>query len=261
MTNMKRYLSLAGLVCAAVVTGCNYDKNAVQDITGPLPASAIKFFNFGIGAPSVNFYANDTKLTAITSATGAESTNGVATGGAGNGGFYNAIAGGTYTFTGKISAATDKDLSISPLQAQIADGKYYSYYISGFYNTTSKSAEAFVVEDPLPAVDQTLAYVRFVNASPNSSPMVLNVKNTTGGAVTAIGSTVAYKTAGGFVAIPAGNYDLATRVAGGSTDIITRAAVAFSAGRVYTIAARGDITLPSSGTAANRAQLDNTLNR
>lgn len=261
MTNMKRYLSLAGLVCAAVATGCSYDKNAVQDITGPLPASAVKFFNFGIGAPAVNFYANDTKITAITSATGAESTTGVGVGGAGNGGLYNGLAGGTYTFTGKISAATDKNLAISPLQAQIADGKYYSYYISGFYNTTSKSAESFIVEDPLPAVDQDNAYVRFVNASPNSSPMVLNVTATTGGAVTAIGSAVAYKGAGGFVAIPGGNYNLATRTAGGSTDVITRAAVAFAAGRVYTIAARGDITLPSSGTAANRSQLDNTLNR
>lgn len=261
MTNMKRYLSLAGLVCAAAVTACNYDKNAVQEITGPLPASAVKFFNFGIGAPGVNFYANDTKLTAILTATGAESTTGVGVGGAGNGGFYSALAGGTYTFTGKIAAATDKDLAISPLQAQIADGKYYSYYISGFYNTTSKSAESFIIEDQLPAVDQSKAYVRFVNASPNSSPMVLNAKSTVDGSTTAIGSTVAYKTGGAFVAIPGANYDLATRVAGGATDIITRTAVAFTAGRVYTITARGDITLPSSGTATNRAQLDNTANR
>jgi len=217
MTNMKRYLSLAGLVCAAAATGCSYDKNAVQEITGPLPASAVKFFNFGIGAPGVNFYANDTKLTAITSTTGAESTTGVTAGGAGNGGFYSALAGGTYTFTGKIAATTDKDLSISPLQAQIADGKYYSYYISGFYNTTSKSAESFIIEDQLPQPDYSKAYVRFVNASPNSSPMVLNAKFTVDGTTTAIGSNVAYKTGSAFVAITGGNYDLATRVAGGTT--------------------------------------------
>jgi len=38
----------------------------------------VKFYNFSTGAPGVNFYANDTKLTAITSTTGAESTTGVA---------------------------------------------------------------------------------------------------------------------------------------------------------------------------------------
>jgi hypothetical protein len=261
MTNMKRLVTLAGLVGAALVTACNYDKNAVQEITGPLPASAVKFFNFGVGTPSVNFYANDAKMTAITSATGTESTTGVAPGGVGNGGLYSGLAGGTYTLTGKISATTDKDLAISNLSAQIADGKYYSYFISGIYNATAKTAEAFIVEDPLPAVDPAMAYVRFVNAISNGPAMTLSVKNSSTGTTTAIGGDVAYKSGGAFIAIPGGIYDLTTRVAGASTDAITRTAVSFSAGRVYTIGARGDYTLPSTGTSANRPQLDNTANR
>ncbi|HEU4879977.1 MAG TPA: hypothetical protein VFT21_11020, partial [Gemmatimonadaceae bacterium] len=96
---MKRYLSVAVLLCAAALTAC--EKNAVQDITGTVPASSVRFFNFGVNAPSVNFYANDRKMTAITSATGAESTLGTAYGSVGSGGFYSGIEPGQYTFTGK----------------------------------------------------------------------------------------------------------------------------------------------------------------
>jgi hypothetical protein len=254
---MNRYISLAGLAAVALLAGC--EKNGVQDITVDPPASRIKFFNFGVNAPSVNFYANDTKMTAVTSASGAESVNGVASGGVGAGGNYEGIDPGTYTFTGKISAAVDKDLPIASLSAQIADGKFYSYYISGIYNTTAKSAEAFIVEDKIPAVDYSVANVRFVNAISNSSPMVLSIKNTTTGVVTPIGGAIAYKNAGDFVAVPGGVYDISTRVTGAATDAITRTAVSFANGRTYTIGARGDITVTST-SAATRPQLDNTAN-
>ncbi len=255
---MKRYAALAALFFAGALTTC--DKNAIQSIDGPTPASRIKFFNFGVNAPGVNFYADDTKVTAVLSATGAESVNGTTYGGVGSGGFYSGIAPGQHTFKGKIAAATDKDLAISSLPASIADGKYYSYYLSGFYSTATKSVESFIIEDPVPALDNSVAYVRFVNAISNSSPMVLSAKNTTSGVVTAVGDAIAYKSGGAFVALPNGVYDIATRVTGASTDAITRTALSFSAGRVYTIGARGDMTVVSS-TATTRPFLDNTTNR
>ena len=259
MTNMKRHLKLAGVVCAALLSACNYDKNQVQDITGALPGASIKFFNFGVNAPGVNFYANDQKMTAISSTTGAESTTGTAFGGVGSGGFYNGVAPGAYNFSGKIAAATDKDLAITTVNSTVADGHFYSYYVSGLYNTTSKSADAFIVEDVLPPTDSyPLAYVRFVNAIYNSNPQVLSVKSTVSGAVTAIGAAVAYKNAGAFVSIPGGVYDISTREAGASADAITRTAVSFTAGRVYTISSRGSMTLTD---ATNRPFLDNTANR
>lgn len=255
---MKRYLALAGLLSAALLTAC--EKNAVQDITAPPPASAVKFFNFGVNAPSVNFYANDAKMTAITSATGAESALGVAYSAVGAGGFYTGIAPGVYTLSGKISATVDKDLAISTTSATIVDGKFYSFYLSGFYNTATKSVESFVVEDPIPAVDYTVAYVRFVNGISNSSPMVLNAKHTVTGAVVPVGAAIGYKSAGAFTALPPGVYDLTTRVTGASTDAIARTGVSFSSGRSYTIASRGDMTVVST-TAVNRPFLDNTTNR
>jgi hypothetical protein len=257
---MKRYISRSGLLLsAALLTACSFEKNPIQDINGTVPSARIKFFNFGVGAPGVNFYANDTKMTALISTTGAEATAGVAYGGAGSGGFYTGIAAGTYTLAGKISATVDKDLAISSLSATIGDGKYYSYYQSGTYNTTTKKIDSFIVEDPLPALNFDVAYVRFVNAIANSSPMVLIVTNTaaTPNVVTTIGTVVPYKAAGEFVAIPSGPYNIGVRVAGATTDAISRTALSFGRGGVYTIAARG--TMAATGTAA--PALDNTANR
>ena len=254
---MNRYRSIAALLCAAVLSSC--DKNAVQDITGPFPGARIKFFHFGVNAPGVNFYANDTKMTAISSATEQESTIGVVYGGVGAGGYYTAIAPGQYTLAGKIAAATDKDLAIATLTATTADGKYYSFYMSGFYDATAKTVDGFMVEDPFVAqIDYSVAYVRFVHAISNANPMTLYAMNTTD--TVAVGTEVSYKSAGAFTAVPGGFYDLGTRYAGVSTNAITRTGVSFLAGRVYTIGARGDITVTST-TATNRPVLDNTPNR
>ena len=251
--------SLAALLCAVTLSSC--EKNAVQDITGTLPRAAVRFFNFGVNAPSVNFYANATKMSAVQSATGVESTLGVAYGGVSAGGAYSALDPAQYTLTGKISADVDKDLAVSTVSATLADGKTYSYYMSGFYNTTAKTVEAFVVEDPLAATfDFKQSYVRFVNAIANAAPMTLFAKNTTSGVEVPIGAAVPYKGAGDFVAIPGGVYDIGTRLAGVATNAISRTAVSFSAGKVYTISSRGDLTVVST-TLANRPILDNTANR
>ncbi len=256
---MKKLKYILLLACITAFYSC--EKNAVQDITGDAPQARIKFFNFGVSSPGVNFYANDTKMTAISSTTGTESVTGVIFGGVGAGGFYSAIMPGQYTFKGKIAAATDKDLAISSINGTIATGKYYSLFQSGIYNTTSKSVDGFILEDPIPAViDTGRAYVRFVNAISNANPMILYAKNTNSTAEVAIGAAVAYKGGSAFIAVPNGVYDLSTRYAGSTTNVITRAAVSFSRGRIYTIGARGDITVTATTNTA-RPALDNTLNR
>ncbi len=257
---MNRFLTRAALLSAVALSSC--DKNAVQEIAGPVPAGArIKFFNFGVGAPGVNFYANTTKVTAVSSATGQESTTGVAYGGVGAGGFYSALPAGQYTLSGKIAAATDKDLAISNLTTTLVLDKAYSFYQSGFYDATAKTVDAFIVEDDFTAqFDYAVAYVRFVHAISNANPLTLYVKNTTTGNEVALGAEVSYKSAGAFTSVPAGAYDLGARYAGVTTNAISRTGVSFLAGRVYTIGARGDITVVST-TATNRPFLDNTANR
>lgn len=265
---MNRPRSIAALLCVALLSACG--DNAVQKITSALPGSAIKFYNFGVCGttpttttscmPSVNFYVDDTKVTAVSSTTGAESSLGTAYAALGNSGLYSGVEPGQYTVSGRISAAgPDKDVPVSNTPVTLAGQMGYSYYLSGFYNTTSKTVDSFIVEDDLPDIDFSVSYVRFVNAIANSNPMTLFAKNTTTATETAVGAETAYKNGGAFVALAPGTYDLSTRYTGSSTNAISRTAVAFVPGKIYTISARGDITITST-TAVNRPFLDNTPN-
>src|SRR5438045_8864281 len=78
---MTRYTSIAALLFAGLISACG--KKEVQDLVGTAPQARIRFLNFGVNAPSVNFYANTTKMTAVQSTTGTAATTGVAYGGVG----------------------------------------------------------------------------------------------------------------------------------------------------------------------------------
>jgi hypothetical protein len=253
--------SLAALVCCVALAACSGD--AVQTISAPAPGSAVKFYNFSTGAPSVNFYANESKMTAVSSTSGTESTSGTAYGSVATGGFYTAITPGQYTLSGRITAAgTDNGLAITSAPTTLADGKYYSFFLSGPYNTTTKKSDFFMLEDPAPPspLDYTMGYVRFVNAISNSSPMTLYAKNTTSGVETPLSGSVAYKSQGALTPIPIGPYDLIARNTGSTTNAITASAVGFSPGRLYTVTARGDATVTST-TAATRPILTTSTDR
>lgn len=273
---MKRHSFIAALLCAAAVSACG-DEALTSIIEPPASNSRIRFFHFGVLAPGVNFYANDTKMSAIATTvcssttpipeacttTGSESTTGLAYSAVSAGGAYSVIAPGQYTLTGRIAAATDKDLPIATVATTIEDGKSYSYYMSGIYNTTTKTSDAFVVEDPLALPpDFGTASVRLVHAISNANPLTLYARDTVTQTEVAVGGEVAYKGAGTFTAIPAGVYNLSARYAGVATNALTRPAITFLGGRVYTISARGDITVPPTTTcvAANRTCLDFTAN-
>ena len=260
--HMNRY-RLAALLLVAALAAC--EKNTVQTLPFEPPQNTrIKFFNFGVNAPQVNFYADAIKMTAVQSGTGVEANTGVAYGGAGDGGVYLSIAPGSHTLTGRIAAATDKDLPIATVNASLDDGKFYSLYQSGFYNTTAKTIDAFVIEDPVTApADYTVASVRFVNAISNAAnPLKLYARATTGDTVTLvpISASQVYKGAGPFTTLPQGVYNLYARYTDSTTDKFSRASISFFAGRFYTITAFGDITVTST-TAATRPQLDNTVNQ
>jgi hypothetical protein len=267
---MNRYASLA-LLCVAAVAAC--DKNARRDITVPAVGANVKFFNFGVGAPGVNFFANTTKLTAISSTScqppndttsvcttaGVPSTTGTGYNAAASGALYNEVPVGQVTLAGEIAATTDNGLPVASVATSVDNAKFYSFYMSGIYDGTAKKSDAFIVEDPIPTItDFTQAYVRFVNAISNSQPMTLYAKSSVTGTETAIGATIAYKAAGVFTAVPAASYDLNTRAAGSSTNLITRLAVSFVAGHIYTVTAYGDMT---SVVTATKPGLDNTANR
>jgi len=255
---MNRYASLALALCAVTAAACG--DQTVQNITGPVTGAAVKFVNVSVGSPGVNFFAGTSKVTAISSTScqppndttstcrtnGVESTTGTGFAALGNGGLYNSVTPGTVTLAGKIAAATDNGLDIGDVSAQLVDGKFYSFYLSGVYNTTTKKADAFVIEDPVPPAPDTLTYVRLVNAIAGSQPMALTIQNTTTNATSVPNTGVAYKAAGAFTAVPAGVYNLT----GNSTGAVPVASnISLVAGHVYTVVARGD---PSSTVTANK---------
>jgi hypothetical protein len=266
MTRIRSLAALAGAAALAAAAAC--EKDGPQDITGAVAPARVKFFNFGVGAPGVNFYANDTKMTAVSSTDTVESTNGTAYGSAGAGGFYSGLPAGQYTFTARIAAATDKNLVVATIPSAVADGKAYSVFLSGNYDATAKRVDGFVLEDNYATTFvYDSAYVRFVNASSTAGPVRLFFRSpTTPTQIGPVSPAVAYKAGGPFVAFPitAGTAgftaDLVVRTETGTADLVVRTAVGFSPGRVYTVALRGDITVTST-TAANRPQLDVTANR
>lgn len=273
---MRLHKAVTALAALALLAAC--DENAVQDITGPATGARVRFFNFGINAPGVHFYSDDQKLTASSSTscqsaanppvtrndslcatTGIESAVGIAYGSSTAGGNYVGVTPGQRTLSARLMAAADARAMVSSVAATIADGKSYSYYQSGFYNTATKKADAFVVEDNFPtAFDWTAAYVRLVNASPNAQPMTMTLTDIATGQSITVGSAVAYKGASDFVKVPVAGYNLALRV--GNQLAVTGSNFGFEAGTVYTISLRGDMTV-TSPTAANRPILESWINR
>lgn len=275
---MRIHTSLIALFGAAALVACG--EKAERDITGPVTAaSAVRFFNFSVDAPSVQFFANDQQVTATLTAgcqkaqnppvtatdstcleIGIQSATGVTYGSVAAGGLYTGIDAGQYTLTGRQMSADGPTTTISTVPATIESGKSYSYYQSGFYDGTTKTTDAFIVEDDVPTtIDWTTTLVRFVNAVGNSQPMTLYAVESETSAETALGGPVAYKTAGAFTALAPTAYDLHARLADG-TDQIVREFATFRAGHVYTITSRGDMTITST-TKTNRPYLDITENQ
>src|SRR2546423_14985140 len=127
---MNTYKTFAALLCAVVLGAC--DKNAPVEISTPFTSGAqVRFFNFGPSAPSVNFYANDAKVTAVLSGTGVESTTGTTVGNPAAGGMYTAVTPGQDTLSGRVPGTATQGSSISTTRE---DGKDYSYYQRGIYS-------------------------------------------------------------------------------------------------------------------------------
>ena len=265
MINKSRLIAvLVGAGSLAAIGACG--KDARQDITAPVNSvgAYVRFFNYSIGTPGVNFYANTQKITAISTGncygvspsdtattnkcltSGIESTTGTGYNSAANGGLYSQIAPGQYTFAANIAASTT---TVSSLSATVADQVLYSYYQTGVYNSTTKTAEAFFIADSIPALtDYSVAYVRLVNALPGSSPLTLVAYDSSSKKqVTITSAPVAYKTAGAFAQVPAGTWTLLT--SGGGVANPTGTAT-FIGGHAYSVAARGDYTAKPTATTA-----------
>jgi len=264
---MKKLNILTAVILLSVfLFSCKKDGIKQIETTSTDGGGQIKFFNFGVSSPSLNFYANNGKVSAIVSATGTEAATGLPYGSVFPATNYSLLTAGSYTFTGVVPAlaVANPNTVVATLPATIEAGKFYSLYTCGIYNATAKTTDAFITEDKIPAADANAAYVRFVNTISNAaSGFDLVIKNTTSLAELVVARNITFKTASDFVLVPNGVYEIYARYPNGTVNIISRSGtstVSFIASRTYTISSRGDMTV-TGATAVNRPFLDNTSNR
>ncbi len=258
----RKYRILMPLFFSILICGCK--KNAIQEISKPIGSGAfIKYFNFAVNSPTVNFYADNTKVSASLSTTGVESpTTGVAYSAAyPASNAYSLIAAGTYEFKAKIpsTASADADLAITSIKKQVENGKSYSLYTCGLYDSSTKKTDVFIIDDASPLIDNSAAYVRFVNSSYNTNPINLTFRHKTTLGETVVATNVAYKSASPFQKMPAGVYDLILNYPNDSKDMVVKKDVNIINANVYTFSLRGDIT--ASPTTGNKPFIERTFNR
>lgn len=259
---IKTVFLLTGLAFA--ITGCEKKGLAVPDITKPITGAKVRLYNFAYNSPGVNFYANELKISAVTSANGSEAVGGVAFGGTYPANQYALAPAGQTKFKAQTSStnATMPNTILASVDKNIEEDKYYSIFTSGVYNATTKTTDAFLIEDTFPAiVDTAQANIRIVNSGFNTSTldMILTLSKTVNGIVridtVKIASGIPYKSASQFVGFRPGAYAIVvTDKTSGKK--VTRAATSFLRDRAYTLALRGNLI-----TGVPAAFIDNTVNR
>ncbi|RYF26818.1 MAG: DUF4397 domain-containing protein [Flavobacteriales bacterium] len=247
-----------------MLAGCEKKGLAVPDITKPITGAKVRLYNFAYNSPGVNFYANDLKISAVTSANGSEAVGGIAFGGTYPANQYALAPAGQTKFKAQTSStnATIPNTVVASVDKDIEEDKYYSIFTSGVYNATTKTTDAFLIEDNFPTVaDTAQANIRIVNSGFNTSTldMILTLSKTVNGIVridtVKIASDVPYKSASQFVGFRPGAYSIVvTDKASGKK--VTRAATSFLRDRAYTLALRGNLI-----TGVPAAFIDNTVNR
>ena len=250
--NKIYYKTFAILLLAVFLGAC--ENNAIDEHTTPFTSGAlIKFFTQAEGAPRVNFYLNDQRITASTPTT----TNiplGLAYGAAFPANGYVSVPTGDLTLAVMDTVTSEtkgKADLLTSTSAKLEDKVNYSAYLVG----TAGNYETFVVKDNLPPDNFNQIYFRFVNTMVNLPFNVDVVAFRPAVAATAtspavpelripLATNVAYKQYGDYVELPAGSYRFILYQAG-TTKVYanypsaTTSLSLTSLGRVYSFFLRG----------------------
>jgi hypothetical protein len=160
----------------------------------------------------------------------------------GGGTAYSQVASGTYTL--KVATAGRVE-SLLEKQATLAANVYTSIYVVG----KPSALDFFQVSDDLGAATSTTnAFVRLVNVSPDAPALDLVVKN--GASVT---TSKSYKTASGFLPVPAGATIFEIRNSAGVV-LASSESETLMANRHYTVIAKG-LLAPTATETSFGAQL------
>ncbi len=140
--------------------------------------------------------------------------------------------------------ATGTTTTVIEATLPLAANKYYSI----FAIDSLSSISPLVIEDNLATPASGKAHIRFIHLSPDAPAVDVALD---GGAV--VFGDYAFSEYSDFTPLDAGSYDLEVRVAGTSTVALDLDPVVLTAGKIYTVFARG--FLGGSGSQALGAQI------
>jgi len=225
------------------------EENAIPELTVPVSEDAtyVKFFFHVENAPSVNFYFDDQKVSAVASSSSDE-VQGNVYGSVFPSNAYALIPSGDFN----VDARDLEGNVIASTSATFAADKNYSAYLVG----TTDNYEIFVMEDQLPAEDRVKIYWRFVNTMVNMpfsvdayaiKAAVPATDDSPAQAVQVIslGNGLIFKQAGDYKELESGNYTFKVFESGSdydaetSTSYIQNTVNVASKGRVYSTQIRG----------------------
>jgi hypothetical protein len=169
----------------------------------------------------------------------------------------NAVAAANLTFPNSVGYATLNSgtrnvkvnvtgTSTTALEANLnlAANKNYSVFA---INSVS-AIEAIVLEDNLTAPASGKAHVRFIHLSPDAPAVDITLTDGT-----VVFGDYIFKEASAFTPLNAATYNLQVRLAGTSTVVLNLPNIALTAGKIYTVFAKGFVA--GTGTQALGAQI------
>src|SRR5690606_16428347 len=220
--SMRRLLTAGAIMLSGLVlTGCDKDDD---DNPPDTPVAGLMAANLAVDKPSIGIALSGNPLSNVPI------------------GYINYTGGYLPIFTGQRNVQAydfSTGTGFTSGSFNFEDGKYYSLFVIG---ANDNYANVLVNDnfDPLDA-GNGMAYVRYVNASPDSSESTITVSVDGNNAVS---ETTSYADVSEFVEVSPGSVTIDV---GNGSAIDANRTVTFEAGKVYTILLVGDPASLTSG--------------
>jgi hypothetical protein len=225
---MKKLFSfskwLVPVLALGLLSSCNKDDD---EVAAPAKLSAT---HASPGSPNVDIYVDGTKVTA--SQLSFPGTTGVA------GNPYLSVNSGMRN----IKVSPNGTLNVIDANLSLEPGKAYSVFAYGVLGTGS-TLRALVLTDDLTTPATGKAHIRFLHLSPDAPAVDIELVKTGSAVINLnnipyVGPSPNATTLGAFTPVDAGAYTVNVR-ANGSSTVVLSAPLTFTAGKIYTIYARG----------------------
>jgi hypothetical protein len=223
----RRPLIAAVLLALSVVAvaGCGGDNSTTP--VPPAPTASVMAVHASPDAPAVDLLVDN-----VVVGSGLAYPNNTG---------YLSVAGGTRNVKVNLAGSST---TVIDANVPVVAGLNYSVFASG----AAASIGTVLTVDDLTAPASGKAHVRFVHLSPDAPAVDVAV---TGGAV--VFANKAFEEYTPFTPLDAGTYNLEVRLAGTSTVVLPLPGIALTAGKLYTVFAKGFVS--GSGAQALGAQI------